>query len=147
MGGFRERLRVGARGSDLLFFAGIWFLIGLSLLLNGDPDPEHRVPIELLPHWVRIAFWWGPAGYAVWAAFRQPPQVARAFAWLVVPAALRALSYSVAFLTSLLPESWEPGQLANRHIWLSALTWIIITGLVIRQAHRPEPPHREHESA
>lgn len=128
---------VGFRGSDLLLWAAVWCVVGWRVLVGYDEDPAHRVPLEALSNETRAAVWFGAAAVAVAAAFRKPPADGIGFRALVIPAALRALSYTAATFWGLLPGEQEIGWAGA---WPLALTWTAITLIVVRQAYRPEFP-------
>lgn len=134
--------RLGYRGWDLIVVSTIWVLIGLSIHLRGDPDPEHTVMLEHFGEWLRIAIWWGAAVVGYVTAWWPPGKDRWGWTALVIPPALRALQYLVAW--GLGVASGDMFGYAGA--WLEAIAWTLVTLWVVRQAKRPEMPtlpHRE----
>ena len=100
---------VGRRGASLLLFAMVWFAVGLRLITEVDEDPLHTNLTEILPLWLRVAIWWIPAVVAL-VTICWPSGGSRnkwGFVALVLPAALRAVSFLttavLGFLAELIP--------------------------------------------
>lgn len=135
------RHRLGNRGWDLVQIGLIWVVVGWSIT-QRDPDPQDRVPLEYLGVPVRVAIWYAAAAIAIavalWGSTRTPGWVGDhlGFAALVMPAALRALSYWTA---------WAEGALGlggAQSLWPNAVLWTTVCLLIYRLARRPEMPSR-----
>ena len=140
IGGWLYTHRIGDRGWDLLLFSIVWIVVGWSITL-GDPDPEHMIPIEYLGTKFRVGLWYGCALIATIVAFRRNGGSRErgdsfGFAVLMIPPALRAISYWVAWAQGLLGLG---GHIA---LWPEAVVWSVICIIVYRLARRPEMPRR-----
>lgn len=131
------RFILGYRGVDQVLLALVWVSVGLSLVLGSDPDPEHTTLLELVfpPHG-RAALWFISAvAVLVLTAWWPPVADKYGFVILVIPAATRAVAYVFATVAGVLTGN----GIGFAGAWLDAITWLIITWFVMRQARRPEP--------
>jgi hypothetical protein len=126
--------RIGSRGVDLILLSVCWVIVGWSITL-GDPDPQHKVPIEYLGEPVRIAIWYAGTVAGFIAAFRTAND-RWGFGILIVAPALRAISYWTAWAQGIL----HLGGAVS--LWPEAVLWTAVTVIVYRLARRPEMPHR-----
>lgn len=137
----RPRLTIGYRAGDMILISIVWLIVGYGLIKYGDPEPEIDTPIEVLPFFFREAVWIAPALFSIAMAlvpkFRERDWDKWAFAGLIFPPALRALSYGWVEIVS-----WTPFREDGVEIFPKAVVWVIITWLVMRLARRPEMPHR-----
>lgn len=127
------RRLLGYRGLSLTFLALVWFAVGARLLVDpNDPGSHligHRLPLEYLPIWLRVAIWWAAALAAVVTAWWPKGKTKWGFVALVVPASFRAISFTGALLLG------AHGGLA----WVDAAVWVGITSYVMVLADWPEP--------
>lgn len=121
---------VGYRGLTQMFLALVWVAVGFRIIEVPDADPGHKLPIEFLPVWLRVAIWWAAALAAVVTAVWPPPPGNKdrwGFSALVVPVAFRAISYTGAVI-------FGYGGAA-----IDAAIWIGVSGYVMVVADWPEP--------
>lgn len=134
----RHWRELGYRNTDLLLFSVLWVGMGMSILLSGDPDPTHKVPLEYLGEPVRAGVWFVAAAIASATAFMRDHD-GLGFGALLIPVALRVISYSFAWFWGVMPWGGE-GPIGDPDAWLSAAIWGVITLIVYRAAKRPELP-------
>lgn len=123
-----------ARGGDLILLGIVWGATGLNIL-ETDPDPRQTVPIEYFGEPIRAAFWFAGSIIAIAVALGPDSK----FEWvgftaLMVPAAMRAVSYLVAWVSALLSGD----QFGFAGLWPDALSWCAICLLVYRLARKAE---------
>lgn len=118
----------GFRPTALVLFSLIWFGVGLGLITRGAAplNPEHRLPLEYLPIWLRVALWWGPALLGLVAAFWPPQRDRWGWVLLSIPASFRAASYLFAGMIGWIDFSY-------------AVSWVVICGILTLLAFWPEP--------
>lgn len=125
-----------ARSIDKVLLAGLWFLIGLTVWLEGDDDPYHHMPLEWLPVELRVTIWWGAALFTIINLRLPPGRDHWGWAILAFPVALRALNFVLGTILGMLPID----PLGDTDAWRAALAWTIVLAFVLRQAARPELP-------
>lgn len=130
------RWNPGYRATDMMLIAAVWVFVGLSVWLRGDPDPNHKVPIEYLGETVRALFWLVPAAYAFVVALFFGSRDGSGFVALVIPASMRAASYVAAVVEGILTHN----RVGGTGLWLEATVWVCITLFIYRQANRPDLP-------
>jgi hypothetical protein len=127
----------GYRSGDLALLSVAWVVLGFGIIVQGDPDPGHKVPIEYLGTPIRVGIWWVCAAAGIAAAARRPEHDDRwGFGFMIVPPALRAISYTVAWAQGVL------GLSGQTSLWPDAVVWTAVTIFVYRLARRPDMPHR-----
>jgi hypothetical protein len=127
------------RSGDLILLAIIWTGVGISTFNN---DPERTVVIvEFLGPWFRASLWIGAAIIAFVVATHGPGYIHGidkwGFAALMVPVAIRGLSYWVAWGIGVLGIDSKYGSTA---LWPNAVVCTAAAIHVYRQARRPELP-------
>ena len=128
MSHLRERLdrRLGPRGRMLLWFALIWSGIGVGVTGGLGPDGPGLIHL-LIPEWIRVTMWLGPACYALVAAWRPNDQLA--FSLLAVAPLVRGTSLAWGWVVDVtpIPGPGYPGGLYNSLFYLGLLTllWIV----------------------
>lgn len=132
--------RLGSRAWDLILLSIVWVVVGWSVTANGDPEPGVKVPLDYLSEPARAFLWYGAAAVATTVALIRPlTRNARdsiGFAILILPPALRALSYWIAWFEGLIGVGGEIS------LWPNAVVWSTICIIVYRLAQRPELPRR-----
>jgi hypothetical protein len=128
-----------ARSGDLVLLSIIWFAVGVNTL---NHDPERTVVIvELLGPYIRAALWFGAAIIAFVVATHGPGYVHGidkwGFAALMIPVAIRALSYWVAWGIGISGIDSPYGSVA---LWPGAVSWTVVGIFVYRLGRRPELP-------
>jgi hypothetical protein len=128
------------RSGDLILLAIIWAGVGISTL-NNDPE-RTLVIVEFFGPYVRAGLWIGAAIIAFIVATHGPGYVHGidkwGFAALMVPVAIRGLSYWVAWGIGVLNIDSKYGSTA---LWPNAVVCTAAAIHVYRQARRPEIPH------
>jgi hypothetical protein len=105
----------GNRGLALAMLGALWVLMGVGVAVA----PLHRPELldERLPVWVRAPMWGLPGLLALVASMRKKLD-ADAWGWLMVPAAVRFVSFAFAWVASL--AGWD--RFAYADGWRGATT-------------------------
>ena len=125
--------RFGFRGKALTRLGVVWLLVGLSVLLAPVRDADNLIALEQLPVWLRVGLWWAPAVVAFVTAWWPAGADKIGFMALVVPAALRALSYLWTAVVGTFSDVY-----GDTGMWTAAIAWVVITDFVILLAAWPE---------
>lgn len=100
---------LGRRGLFLLCFGVTWLVIGLSVLIVPDVMANQALFYEMFPEWLRAGLWGVTGLVAMGAAFfRRPGQDVLGFSFLIIPSAIRGVSFLagwIVHLTGLAPGS------------------------------------------
>lgn len=120
---------LGFRGTSLAFLALVWFAVGARIANDPDPDPTYMLLVEWLPVEVRVALWWVPALVAFIVAWLPTRHGKFGFVALVIPAAIRAFSFTIA-------SPWHP------ELRWDALVWVGVVGYILTVSAWPEPARR-----
>lgn len=114
----------------------VWMFVGYQLVWHGEPEPGvNPVPLELLPISVRAGIWFASAAVAFVTAIWPPGRDRFGFMALVIPGALRALSYWWALGAGLVTGN----EIGDYHRWDDALVWTAEVLFVVMLASWPEP--------
>lgn len=100
----RVGAHVGNRGIVLGMLGVVWALTAVGIATA--PVTRAPLPDEQLPVWARVALWIGPGLLALLAvAWRRLD----ALAWglLIMPAAIRLVSYGFGWLSGAYPAGWR----------------------------------------
>jgi hypothetical protein len=108
--------RIGNRGLALGLLGVLWILMALGVAI-APLRREELLDEHLLPVWARAALWAGP-GFLALAALHWRKFDASAWGWLMVPAAVRFLSYLIGWVSYL--AGYE--EFAYRDGWRGATT-------------------------
>lgn len=123
-----------ARGGDLILLGIVWTATGINIL-ETDPDPSQTVPIEYFGEPIRAAFWFGSAIIAFVVALGPDSKYEwLGFTALMVPAAMRAVSYLAAWVSAVATDH----EIGFVGLWPDALSWCAICLLVYRLARKAE---------
>jgi hypothetical protein len=135
-----------ARSGDLVLLSIVWFAVGVNTF-NHDPE-RTVVVVELLGPYVRAALWIGAAVIAFIVATHGPGYIHGidkwGFAALIVPVAIRALSYWVSWGIGVLGIDSQFGSVS---LWPSAVAWTAVGIFVYRLGRRPELTHEVQDRA
>lgn len=128
------------RGRGLLLLGFVWVLVGASTLVHGSEIPG---PLSIVPDVLLGVLWIATGAFGVLFAATGPgrERTKWAFAALLVPVSLRALSLLVAFIFGLFVGQPHPDAL------IGALAWIVVALFALHEASAPViplPPLREH---
>ena len=122
-----RRFFPGFRATALVLFALVWFSVGAGIITRPNVvDAEHRLPLEYLPLWLRVAIWWVAAACAIIATFWPPGDDRWGWVLLSLPVSLRAVTYFAATCF---------GWLDVTHF----VSWAVILTLVVLISFWPEP--------
>lgn len=135
--------RLGRRGASLLILAGVYLLIGASILIaDPEPDSSEVVIYQMLPAPARAGIWWAAAGGAAWAATRRGPgRDGAGFVVVMVPLLIRALSHLWSSASWLLSWIGQEPQIGTPHGWMTAAVWLGFAGLIVVISGWAEVPH------
>lgn len=122
---------IGVRAEGMLLAAGIWTLMGLGVVMGTSstaPGAWHVV----LPLWLRVLVWWGPAVVALVTApsVRWSPM---GLALLQIGPVLHLCSH----FTSWLIDVWPGPPPGDPNGWYRAGFYVALVALVVLLSHIP----------
>jgi MFS family permease len=122
--------RLGRRGACLIVLGLAFIGVGINALLSGPPDTHHVGRYLLhnyLPFWVEALLWAGAGLAAVHASGKHGTgRDGYGFAALIVPLALRIVSYLGSFLAYLVGLSGWGGGGVSAVVWTGLMALILI---------------------
>lgn len=124
---------VSHRGRGLLLLGLVWITVGGNILTDGKAAGGVVFPLTILDPPIRSALWIASGALAVWFAVKGAgrERTKFAFAFLVVPPSLRALSFAYG---------WIVYVCTGRGIddgWLHAIAWGLVVLFVLHEASAP----------
>jgi hypothetical protein len=126
---------LGRRGLFLLCFGVTWLVIGLSVILVPTTITNQSLFYEMFPGWLRLGLWAVPGLVAMAAAFfRRPGQDVLGFSFLIIPAAVRGVSFLAGWIVYLADVA--PGSPFG---WAGFVVYAALVVAIAVVASWPEP--------
>ena len=129
-------MNLSHRARGLLLFGVIWVMVGFATLLGDTTEPRDAYPLALFSPEVQAVIWLVTGTAAVVASVLASAHEATkwVFVGLLIPAALRCLSFAWSAVLSLAT------YLGQESAWIGAVTWAVVIGFVLHEASTPEIP-------
>lgn len=136
-----RRIIPDLKGSGLLLLATVWAVLGLSVIVDGEPIVSGAWH-QNAPRVLRVAWWAIPAVIAAVAAYR-PCLRGWSVAALVIGPGLRSLSYFTSWVLAEIPGDPE----GNPRGWVASALYALMVGFVLFVAAIDKAPPTMHDLA